>query len=247
MDYPVSALAIICCAFLLAGIVKGVLGMGLPSVAMAILGLVMPPAQAASVLVVPSLVTNVWQLAAGPHAGSVMKRFAAMMAAICIGTFVGIALLTGSSKAASATLGIVLALYGASGLAKLHFTVSRRHEPWLSPVIGFITGVLTGATGVFVIPAVPYIASLDLDKDALIQALGLSFTVSTIALAAGLIYTGHFHTSVGTVSLLALLPALAGMFAGQHIRGLLRPEVFRKWFFAALIAVGAFMAVRALA
>jgi uncharacterized membrane protein YfcA len=247
MDYPVSALAIIGCAFVLAGVVKGVLGMGLPSVAMAILGLVMPPAQAASVLVVPSLVTNVWQLAAGPHAGRVVKRFAWMMVAICLGTFAGIALLTGSSKAATATLGIVLALYGAAGLAALRFTVSPRHEPWLSPLIGFLTGLLTGATGVFVIPAVPYIASLDLDKEALIQTLGLSFTVSTIALAAGLIYTGHFHASVGTVSLLALLPALAGMFAGQHIRNLLRPEVFRRWFFAALVAVGIFMAARALA
>jgi len=247
MDFSASALAIIGCAFLLAGAVKGVLGMGLPTVAMAILSLVMPVAQAASVLVIPSLVTNAWQFAASPHRRRVLKRFGWMMAAICLGTFLGITLLTGSSKAASATLGIVLALYGASGLAALHFTVSPRQEPWLSPLIGLVTGVLTGATGVFVIPAVPYLASLDLDKDALIQTLGLSFTVSTMALGVGLLYTGHFQASVGTVSLLALAPALAGMFAGQRLRALLRPEVFRRWFFVALVAVGVFMAARALA
>ena len=33
---------------------------------MGLLGLVMPPVQAAALLVVPSLVTNVWQLVAGP-------------------------------------------------------------------------------------------------------------------------------------------------------------------------------------
>lgn len=247
MDYPASTLAIIGFAFLLAGAVKGILGLGLPSVAMAILGLIMPPAHAASVLVVPSLVTNVWQFLAGPHAGAMLKRFGGMMVAICLGTFLGIALLTGASTIASAALGIVLAIYGAFGLAAVRFTVPRAREPWLSPVMGFATGVLTGATGVFVIPAVPYLASVELTKGELIQALGLAFTVSTLALAAGLIYTGHFRASVGTVSVLALIPALAGMYAGQRIRDLLRPEVFRKWFFAALIAVGLFMAARALA
>ena len=57
--------------FLLAGLVKGVIGMGLPTVAMGLLALALPPAEAAAILVVPSLVTNVWQLLAGP-------RFAAL-------------------------------------------------------------------------------------------------------------------------------------------------------------------------
>lgn len=246
MDYAPSALAIIGFTFLLAGMVKGIIGLGLPSVAMAILGLVMLPAQAASVLIVPSLVTNVWQFVAGPHARTVLKRFGGMMVAICLGTFLGVALLTGASNIASAALGIVLAVYGMIGLAAVRFTVPRAREPWLSPLMGFATGVLTGATGVFVIPAVPYLASVELEKGELIQALGLAFTVSTMALGAGLIYTGHFHASVGTISLLALVPAIAGMYAGQRIRDVLQPEVFRQWFFAALVAVGLFMAARAL-
>lgn len=247
MDHSLSTLTIIGFSFLLAGMVKGILGLGLPSVAMALLGLIMPPAHAASVLVVPSLVTNVWQFLAGPHARAMLRRFGGMMVAICLGTFLGIVLLTGSSSIASAALGIVLAVYGVIGLAAVRFTVSRANEPWLSPVIGFATGVLTGATGVFVIPAVPYLASVELEKGELIQALGLAFTVSTMALGAGLVYTGHFQISVGTVSVLALLPALFGMYAGQWIRDVLRPEVFRKWFFAALVAIGLFMAARALA
>ncbi|MBM0207112.1 hypothetical protein JNW90_32035 [Micromonospora sp. STR1s_5] len=52
-------------AFLLAGLVKGVIGLGLPTVAIGVLSLAMSPAQAAALLVVPSLVTNIWQLAAG--------------------------------------------------------------------------------------------------------------------------------------------------------------------------------------
>ena len=52
--------------FLLAGFVEGVIGLGLPTVSMGLLSLVMAPAKAAALLIVPSFVTNVWQLARTP-------------------------------------------------------------------------------------------------------------------------------------------------------------------------------------
>lgn len=245
MDYSIGVLALIAFAFALAGLVKGVLGMGLPTVAMGLLALAMPPAHAAAILVVPSLVTNVWQLVVGGGVSAMVRRFAWMMIAICAGTWLGIALLTGASRAAAAVLGIVLAVYGAIGLGSLRLFVPPRLEPVLSPPIGFATGVLTGATGIFVIPAVPYLAALELERDALIQALGLAFTVSTLALGAALLATGHFHPSAGAASVLALAPALGGMYLGQRVRQRLKPEVFRRWFYAALIPLGVYMALRA--
>lgn len=247
MEYSQPIIALIAGAFLAAGTIKGILGMGLPTVAMALLTLAMAPAQAAAVVVVPSLVTNVWQLGAGPSVRAVLKRFGWMMIAICLGTFLGIALFAGASEAAKGVLGAVLALYGISGLMSLRFHVPVRSERWLSPVVGFITGVLTGATGIFVIPAVPYYASLVMDKEMLVQTMGLAFTVSTLALAAGLTYTGHFHLSAGTASLLAVIPAIGGMYLGQRIRVRLRPDVFRRWFFGALIPLGVYMVARAVA
>jgi uncharacterized membrane protein YfcA len=99
---------------------------------------------------------------------------------------------------------------------------------------------------VFVIPAVPYLASLGLAKEELIQALGLSFTVSTVALAAALALTGNFKLATAAGSLLAVLPALAGMFVGTIVRNKLNPEAFRRWFFAGLIALGLYMLARTL-
>jgi len=241
------AVAVIGFTFLLAGLVKGVVGMGLPTVAMGLLGLVMPPVQAAALLIVPSLVTNVWQLVAGPRLTALLRRFATMMFGVCLGTALGIGLLTGGAATlAAAALGGVLAAYGAIGLISVRFTVSARSEGWLSPLIGLITGVLTGATGVFVIPAVPYLNSLGLEKEELIQTLGLSFTVSTVALAIGLVASGQFEASVAGSSLLALVPALGGMLLGQRIRDRLHPEVFRRWFFVGLLVLGTYMVIRAL-
>jgi uncharacterized membrane protein YfcA len=240
------AVAMIAFTFFVAGWVKGIIGMGLPTVAMGMLGLVMPPVQAAALLVVPSLVTNVWQLVTGPRLLPLFKRFATMMAGVCLGTAVGLGLLTGGTNTlATAALGAVLAAYGIIGLVAVRFSVSARTERWLSPLIGLITGVLTGATGVFVVPAVPYLNSLGLEKEELIQTLGLSFTVSTVALAVGLAASGQFQASVAGMSFLALVPALVGMFVGQRIRTRLHPDTFRRWFFVGLLLLGIYMVARA--
>ncbi|MDR6287866.1 hypothetical protein E9232_000365 [Inquilinus ginsengisoli] len=170
-----------------------------------------------------------------------------MMAGICLGTWAGAGLLTGALAGRAAIgLGAALVLYALIGLAGPRFAVPPRAERWLSPLVGAATGLVTGATGVFVIPAVPYLQALGLEKEDLIQALGLSFTVSTLALAAGLAQGGAFPLATAGTSLLALAPALLGMAAGQWLRLRVRPELFRRWFFLGLLALGLDLALRPL-
>ena len=247
MSNPIVIGIFVALTFTAAGFVKGVVGMGLPTVAMGLLSLVMAPATAATLLIVPSLVTNIWQLVAGPRLAMLLRRLSTMMIAVCVGTAAGIGVLTGaSSSIANAILGAILAAYGIIGLAARRFTVSPRAEPWLSPLVGMVTGLITGATGVFVVPAVPYLGSLGLAREKLIQALGLSFTVSTVALAAALALTGKYQLAAAGSSALAVLPALAGMFVGQRVRDRLHPDAFRRWFFIGLVLLGIYMLVRAL-
>ncbi|WP_026871407.1 sulfite exporter TauE/SafE family protein [Inquilinus limosus] len=240
-------LLLVALTFLLAGFVKGVVGLGLPTVAMGLLGLVMAPAQAAALLVVPSLVTNFWQLFAGPRFGGLLRRLWPMMAGICLGTWAGAGLLTGADAGrATIALGTALVAYAVFGLVGPRFSVPPRVERWWSAPVGAATGLVTAATGVFVIPAVPFLQALGLEKEDLVQALGLSFTVSTLALAAGLARDGALPLAAAGTSLLALAPALAGMAAGQWLRLRVRPEVFRRWFFIGLLLLGLDLALRPL-
>lgn len=247
MNDPLAITALVALTFAAAGFIKGVVGMGLPTVAMGLLSLVMAPASAAALLIVPSLLTNLWQLLAGPPFMPLVRRLARMIFALLVGTVLSIGVLTGSSSSlASGALGAILAVYGVVGLAARRFTVPASAEAWLSPLVGLTTGLITGATGVFAIPAVPYLSSLGLGKDELIQALGLSFTVSTLALAAALAASGKYHWVTAGSSLLAILPALLGMFVGQRVRDKLAPEVFRRCFLLGLVALGLYMFGRAL-
>ena len=230
--------------FLVAGVVKGVIGLGLPTVAIGLLGLYMPPAEAASLLVAPSLVTNLWQLAARPVA-PLLARLWPMLLGTCLGTWAGSGLLaTDDSGRAVTALGVVLVLYAVAGLASVRPRVPPRAEPWLSPLVGAATGLVTAATGVFVVPAVPYLEALGLQKEDLVQALGLSFTVSTLALAVRLARDGVLDVSLAGGSVLALAPALAGMSLGRLLRARANPRVFRRCFFLGLLALGAHLALR---
>lgn len=230
--------------FLLAGLVKGVIGMGLPTVAMGLLALALPPAEAAAILVVPSLVTNVWQLLAGPRFVALARRLWPMMAAVLLGTIAGAGVLAGNvAGLAKIGLGIALVVYAVVGLAGIRLSVAVRHEAWLGPLVGATTGLVTGATGVFVIPAVPYLQAIGLEKDELVQALGLSFAVSTLALAVGLLRVDAWQMGSVWISLLALVPALIGMQAGQWLRQRIAAAAFRRVFFAGLLLLGATLAL----
>jgi uncharacterized membrane protein YfcA len=239
-------LAAITAIFVLAGFVKGMIGLGLPTVAMGLLALVMTPAQAAALLVVPSFLTNVWQ-AMGPELTPLVRRLWPMLLGICAGVWAGGGLLTAAGGArASIGLGAVLALYGVLGLTSVEFSVPARLEPWLSPLIGVITGIVTAATGVYMIPSAPYLQAIGLKTDGLVQALGLSFTVATVALATTLMHDGALQISIAGASVAALAPALLGMVLGQWMRARGRSETFRICFFAGSLLLGAHLALRGL-
>ena len=232
-------------AYLLAGLVKGTIGLGLPTVAIGLLGLMMTPAQAAAILVLPSLVTNIWQFTAGGDWLALLRRLWPLLAGICIGTFIGALLLpTGKGGQATMWLGVALALYAAFGLFNVQFSLPQRAEGWIGLLAGIATGVISVATGVFAIPGVPYIQALRFGRDRLVQALGLSFTVSTVTLALALYHAGEMRMSLALPSLLALAMAAAGMLLGQVVRGKVREATFRLWFFLGLLGLGLHLALR---
>ncbi|RIA46381.1 hypothetical protein DFR49_0922 [Hephaestia caeni] len=245
MDNALITFAIVVPVFFVAGLVKGATGMGLPTVAMGLLTLALTPLAAAALMLVPSTVTNIWQLVTGPSLFCLVRRFWAMMVAISGATLVCASLLAaGDAAFTTAALGLVLVVYAAYALYARPIHVPPRVERCLSPVVGLATGAVTGATGVFVIPAVPYLQALGLEKDDLVQALGLSFTVSTLALGAGLAARDALPTSDLGWSFVAVVPAMAGMQAGTWLRARISPERFRRWFLLCLLLLGTQMALR---
>jgi uncharacterized membrane protein YfcA len=239
-----STTLFIAAVFALAGLTKGVIGLGLPTISMGLLALVMAPVEAAAILVLPSLVTNIWQMVAGPSLTTVFRRLRPMMVGVCFGTWAGAGLITGAAKYGTTLLGAALVFYAVAALASVRFVASREQEWWLGPFAGAVTGLITAATGVFVIPAVPYLQAIGLEKEDLVQALGLSFTVSTMALTINLALAGMINASIAGPAIGALAMACAGMWMGQAVRLRMQPTTFRLWFFIGLLLLGIYLVVR---
>lgn len=206
----------------------------------------MPPAQAAAILIVPSLVTNTWQALVGGNFRILLLRLWPFLAGVLIGSFLGALWLPPNFSQADRWLGIALILYGLLGLFKLKFVVPTKHEAWIGLVMGTSTGAVTVATGIFAIPALPFLNALQFDRNRLVQAIGISTTVSTISLALALSHTGQVTLSLLWPSAIAVAAACLGMVFGQFIRRRVSPETFRFCFFLGLLILGLHLAVRGL-
>ncbi|MGE0626445.1 MAG: sulfite exporter TauE/SafE family protein [Hyphomicrobiaceae bacterium] len=241
----VDVIAVVVAAFLLAGFVKGVCGLGLPSVSIGVLSLSIGLKPALALLLVPSFVTNVWQAISGGSLWFIIKRTWLLLLTICVGTWAGVGLLAYlDARLLSMVLGATLMAYAALGLTRFTLPHPGRRETWVSAVIGVANGVLAGMTGSYV-AAVPFLQSLGWSKDLLVQAMGIVFTVSTIALAVCMVDRRLVPAELALGSVGAVVPALAGMYLGQIVRGWLSEARFRQVFYWALMILGAFILIRA--
>jgi hypothetical protein len=242
-----SFLLFVAFAFLLAGFIKGVLGLGLPTVSMGLLAVWMPPAQALAIVIVPAIVTNIWQTFVGPYLRDIIRRLWPLMVGTVIGIWLAAGLLTGPyARYGPIVLGVLLVIYAIIGLSKFNFRVSRRNEGWVGGIVGLATGVVSAATGVQVIPSMPYMQSIGMEKDELVQALGVFFTVATVALAFDLTSAGLLSAATALPGAIAMVAAFTGMFVGQAVRSRMQPEAFRRWFLIWMILLGIYLAGSAL-
>jgi uncharacterized membrane protein YfcA len=236
--------AAVAAAFVVAGGVKGLLGLGLPTVSLALLSLFLPLGEAVRLMLLPSLLTNLWQGTAGGHLAALLRRLWGMLAALTVGTWLGAGLLPAEHASAAKTLlGVVLCAYAALGLRVVAFRVPRRAEAVAGPAVGLATGVIAGMTGSFVLPSVPYLNALGLGRDALVQAMGVTFSVATLALMAVFGLGSGLGAAAMTASVLALAPAVLGMWAGGWLRPRISAAMFRRATFLCLFALGVHLAV----
>jgi len=222
-------LLLVLAIFLVAGMVKGVIGLGLPTVSLAALTVAVDLPAAVALMVVPSAVTNIWQGLDGGHFSALIRRFWLMLLASAVGVWFSYGfLLVANPKAMTALLGIVLCVYAAFGLRRPRPRSWPGRERFVSPLVGLATGALAGATGSLVMPM----------RDAFVQLMGISFAVSTCAIGLAIVEHGNYDHQLVLLSIAALIPAILGMKLGQWLRRRLSERVFRNTLFIGLFVIG---------
>ena len=243
-----SSVLIIITIFLVAGLVKGVIGLGLPTVSLALLTVAIDLPTAMALLLIPSFVTNIWQAFSGGNGKVILARIWPFLLMATITIWLGATALTRVNLSLlSILLGVLLIAYSATNLGGIQIMLKPRHETWVGLLAGLVNGVLTGMTGSFVVPGVMFLQATKLSRDMLIQAMGMLFTLSTVSLALTLERNNLLTIEQGTTSLIALLPAIAGMILGQRLRKKLPEQTFKKVFFISLLILGLYIVANKLA
>ena len=243
----VDVVVLVVLVFFVAGTIKGLIGFGLPTVSIAILAAFLGLIEAMTLMLLPSLITNLFQGLVGKYLIRLIRRYWSMFIFGAVFTWLSSSLLsTGHAATFAVILGVVLTLYGISSLYSLQLPSPGSRERWISPLVGIVSGGITGLTGVFLVPAVGYLQALRMERDELIQAIGLWVTVATLSLAFSLKDHDLFSNELGLLSLTAVLPALLGMWVGRILRPRLSESAFRHLFFAALMLLGVYISVSAI-
>ena len=236
-------LILIAAVFLLAGFIKGVIGLGLPTVSMGLLAVTMQPSRALAIVIVPAIITNIWQTVGGPYLRDILRRLWPLMLGTVVGIWLNAGMLTGPyARYGTIVLGVLLVIYAILGLSRLNFSVTPAHEKWVGGIVGIVTGMVSAATGVQVIPSMPFMQAIGMEKEELVQALGVFFTVATVGLAFNLTREGLLNAATALPGTVAMAGSFAGMFIGQTVRSRMQPEAFRRWFLFAMILLGIYLA-----
>jgi uncharacterized membrane protein YfcA len=232
--------------FLLAGTIKGIIGLGLPTISLALLTVTVGLQNAMALILIPSLIANLWQAMVGGNGRVILRRIWLFLLMASAFVWLGTSALTRIDlEILSSLLGVLIIVYSLVSLTGLRFTMTARQEIWLGPLVGSVNGILTGMTGAFMVPGVFYLQTIGLSRDMLIQAMGMLFTVSTLALGISLQANNLLTIELGQMSLAATLPAIVGMAIGQRIRKKLPEKQFRHVFFISLLILGGYIFFKA--
>lgn len=230
---------VVAIAFLLAGLVKGMIGGGLPAVAVPIMmtgG--MEPALAAALTLVPVIATNIWLLVQDGLWVRVIKRYWPLLLCLAVGAGLGAQILVSVSPATmKPVIGIFVVLLSPLPLLPKNWVVPPEHQNWLNPLVGLALGLIGGAT-VMLAPLIVYFVALRLEKNLFATAMGAVALSSMLPLYAGLASSDVLGWHEVLTSSIAFLPAACGMAIGVAVRHRISQRTFQAFLSAALLAIG---------
>ncbi len=230
-----------------AGVVKGVIGIGLPVISIPLLALAMPVPQAVSLMPIPILLSNIWQAFHGGHFSMALQRFWPLLLSMCIGTVIGVKILVAvDARVLYAVVGIVVVLFSVTSYLQPQLRIRARDERWLGPVVGVMGGVMGGLSTIYGPPLIMFLVALHLQKDEFVGTIATFYLIGIIPLIAAL---GAFDIMGRTeliASALATIPLFIGMAVGQFLRARIAQERFRHALLAMLSLLGGGLVLRSL-
>lgn len=243
-----EVIALIAGFFLLAGIIKGTVGIGLPTASVGLMTLVVEPRMALPLVIFPSLLSNGWQVWRVGGLWATLRRFWIYIA--CLMVTIGVVSLTLTASVSTETLllvlGLVIILFSLSSLTWSPPFLPARLDRAGQIVSGVASGALGGLTAIWAPPMVTYLMARRVEKDEFMQATGVMIFMGTLPLIYGFWQVGILTGPSAGLSLGLTIPAIVGFTIGEVIRRHLDAERFRTAVLVVFLLMGLNLLRRAL-
>ena len=238
-------ITVVSSAFLAAGLVKGVTGLGYTTSALPVITLAVGLHTAMPLVLFPSMASNLTVMVGAGHFRTTLRRFLLLYLALLPGLGLGLALvLTADQDLAASVLGLVIIVYCAFAFWRPALRLTERQERAMQIPVGLLNGLINGFTGSQIIPLVPFMLSLRLEADRFVQAVNIGFTLSSLVMVFGLSQVGLLNWSTLLFSVAGIVPAILGSWVGAILRRRLPDTRFRLFVLSVLIVLGAILVSR---
>jgi uncharacterized membrane protein YfcA len=225
--------------FLVAGFVKGFCGLGFAAISIGILATFLDLTIAIPLMAVPSIASSIFVMAEAGHFKEALREYSVLYLALLPGIAIGIAFLViPEVNIAKMVLGLLLLVYGAWGLLRPSMRLPEKVARKLRAPVGFLTGMVSGLTGVAVMPLVPYFLSARLPPTYFIQCINIAFVMSSTILLVSLGSLGYITVLSLAVSIGAIVPVGIAVKGGVKLRQKTSDEKFRIIVLAMLTFLG---------
>jgi len=225
--------------FFVGGLVKGTIGVGLPTVTLTLLSFFFDIKDSISFILIPVILTNLFQMLDGKNLKSIFQQTKFFLFTSVVFVIPGFLILRAiDSKIILIILASLLVLNSSLVLFNKIITI-KKHDSFLSQFwIGALTGITTGVTSIYTMPFIFLIQSLKFSKEKLIQLMGLSFFLYSLSQFALFYRFSMINEKVLLFSSMACLPILLGVIAGKYLRKILSEQIFKKLFNYMLLISG---------
>ena len=226
-------------AFVLAGTVKGTVGLGLPTTAIGVLTLTVAPRTAIVMTLLPMLFANAWQVFRMGGVLATGRRFWLFGITLMVG--VGVTTLLAaqaSDRLIYAMLGGVIVLFATVNLAVRVPPLPARFDKAAQVFFGTLAGIMGGITAVWAPPMAIYLTAMQVPKDDFVRATGLLIFLGCLPLVWGYWATGQMTGSLMGLSAAMLVPTLLGFSIGERLRRSMDQERFRRVFLWIFLVLG---------
>jgi uncharacterized membrane protein YfcA len=232
-------------AYIVASGIKGLTGLGFSTSCLPVLALRLDLKVAIPLVVVPSIASNVAIMMEAGRFYETVRRFWPLYMSSIPGLLVGlIVLISINVDTARLILGLVLVAYSLLALSNKPFTLSRGWERKLKMVVGFCTGFVNGLTGSQVMPVLPYLLALNLNKKACVQAIHISFTLSSLIMLLSMQKLGYLSSHTLLIAVSGLVPVLPTVYFSSKLRHYLVGPLYRNLILIFLLIMGAILSTK---